>query len=54
MIINMIIKYNKNLHDIIKETLHKLFLIIFNNYYNFSFLIKIDNIFVIYKNCKLH
>ena len=51
---SMIIKHNKNLHDAVEEALHKLFLIIFNDYHNFSFLIKANDIFIIYKNCKLY
>ena len=51
---NMIIKHDKNLHDIIKRTLYKFFSIIFNVYYSFSFLNKIDDIFIVYKNYKSH
>ena len=54
MIMNMIIKHNKNLYDTVKRALHEFFPAIFNDCHSFSFSIKANDIFIIYKNCKLH
>ena len=51
---SVIIKHDKNLHDAVKEALCRLFSAIFDDCHSFSFSIKADSIFVVYRDCKSH